>query len=69
MLNMWQTSCEKAKVNTGIVVLLQIACEEVNTDTLLASSTPDMSFIDVCHLWIDAVVKTTAHQDEWQVLG
>lgn len=61
MLNMWHTSCEKAKVNTGIAVLLQIACKEVNTDTLLASSMPDMSFIDDCHPRIDTVMKTTAH--------
>lgn len=63
MLKIWQTSCENSKVNAIIAALLQIASEEVNTDKLLASSTPDMSIIDACHLRIDAVVEMT-HQHE-----
>lgn len=64
MLNVWQRSCEKAKVNTSIAVSLQIACEEVSADNLLAPPMPDVSFIDASHLRIVAVSKTTAHQDE-----
>lgn len=35
MLNVWQTSCANAKVNTSSAILLQIAYEEVNTDIYL----------------------------------
>lgn len=63
-LKAWETSYAKAKVNISIVVLLQIACEEVNTDNFLASPTSDVSFIDACHFKIDAISKTTAHHGE-----
>lgn len=63
MLNVWLTSCAKAKV-IAVLLFPKISCEEANTDNLFASHTPDVSFITASHLRISAVSEATAHQDE-----